>query len=155
MKKLLFTLALALTCSTSFAKSVEDIMNEFNNKPDVVFVDMPKSMMESQFKLNGDEKIKDIIEKTESVKVLVLQECSEEVNADFDKAVSQLDTNEYEPIVNVNQTENNVKVMSKTNGDLITEFLVMVNQPNNNIMVQIKGSFTQEDLATITNMINK
>lgn len=153
MKKLLLSLAMALMCSTGFAKTVNEVMDEFKGKPDVTFVDMPKSMLQSKINEIDKPELKAIVQKVKALRVLTFNKASAKVNQDFAKAVGKLDLDDYRPIVSIDKDNKGVKVLSHGTDDLIDQLLVLVTSKDNSVMVQLTGAFTQDELGQLTSMM--
>ena len=140
---LIFTIMFA-GCKTSAGQNADELFSNFSKEKNAEVVTLGSFLtkMAKSFVEDGKE--------IESIRVLSLEECSDETKKKFEKGVSNLKKDGYETLVRSNGENEDTHVMIKTKDDIIYELLVITtgNEPK---MVSIKGKLKQSDLSALIN----
>jgi hypothetical protein len=88
----------------------------------------------------------------EEIKVLT-QECKEgntsQVNF-HEEIWPELDKSAYKELLIVKEKGQDVKMLAREKDEIITEFLIIVSGENENVLVQIKGHLSKDELNKLT-----
>ena len=61
-----------------------------------------------------------------------------------------LDKSAYKELLIVKEKDQDVKMLARENGDIISEFLIIVSGLNENVLVQIKGNMNLNDMNQLS-----
>ena len=138
MKKITLLLALVFMSLNLAAKTVDEIIREFKFVENVEHMEIPESMLQMagmNDKLKGEIKM---------IETLSLEECSDGIKERFLKAVKELDCAEYEDLVNSSEKGKVAKVLIKTDGDVVTDLVVISAGGDDCAIVRVTGRFSPE-----------
>ena len=151
-KKMILMLALLISTTASvMAQSIDDLFNEFKDKPNVEFVDIPKAMMGLAAGSIKEEKGADLMKKIDSIRILSIEN-DNQLKAQFEQKVKTLSKKGYEQMVNSNDDGEKAQVLVKTKGEAVTEMLVISIDDDECALVQICGKIRPEDIRKLQNM---
>jgi len=92
----------------------------------------------------GDEELIRLVKKVSKIKVLTVENGDREMLKDF---ASYLNNNNYEEWATIKHDGDNVNIRVKQKGDAIKNMLITVNSDKELVFVDIKGSFTADDIS--------
>lgn len=92
----------------------------------------------------GDEELIRLVKKVSKIKVLTVENGDREMLKDF---ASYLNNNNYEEWATIKHDGDNVNIRVKQKGDAIKNMLITVNSDRELVFVDIKGSFTADDIS--------
>ncbi|MBO4827133.1 MAG: DUF4252 domain-containing protein [Prevotella sp.] len=142
MKKICLMLALMLAMATNMmAQSVDDIFKEFRDMPNVDFVNLPKAMIGAITAKTGKDKLKDV----EMLRALNIEN-NKDLQDKFAKKVQGISKKGYEEMVNSNEENEKTQILVKTDGEVLTEILIIHLATDESGIVQICGKIRPEDL---------
>lgn len=150
MKKnmILMLVLLVTTTISAMAQSVDDLFNEFKDKPNVEFVDIPKTMMGLAAGAAKEGKGGDLMKKIDSIRILSIENNSQ-MKTQFEKKVKNLSKKGYEQMVNSNDDGEKAQILVKTKGKKVTEMLIISIETDECALVQIKGEISPEDVLEL------
>ncbi len=150
MKKnmILMLVLLISTATSAMAQSVDDIFNEFKDKPNVEFVDIPKTMMGLAAGAAKEGKGGDLMKKIDSIRILSIENDSQ-LKAQFENKVKDLSKKGYEQMVNSNDGGEKAQILVKTKGEKVTEMLIISIEADECALVQISGDISPEDVQKL------
>ena len=152
MKKILFTFALLLTSLAGFAQKASDIVDEFKNENGVEVQVIPRMMLQMGLAQAPDEKTKEVGKKMDEMTAMSLGKASEEVRGRYLEKVATLTDNGYELYEEVEEGGAKVKILTKTENDVVTELVNVVEAGGEFAFIIIKGKFTKEDMEVLKGM---
>ena len=159
MKKVLFTLLLAMATFAVNATTPDEIFAMFKHMPNASYTHLPKLLIKAGLALgkddDDDDDAKDIAKKVSSISVLELEDCSKKVKDDFAEAVSKLNTSKYETLVKSNDDDEKVNILLKTSKDTIKEMLIVDIDGDEATLVQIKGKIKRSDIDKMVKFSTK
>lgn len=113
---------------------------------------MAKPFIKKALREDGEsEEVIDLIKKVSKIKVLTVENGSKEMLNDY---ANYLNNNNYEDWATVKHDGENVNVRVKQNGDAIKNMLITVNSSKELVFVDVKGSFTADDISKIINSVS-
>lgn len=149
MRKFLFTATLLLACQMMAAQTVEQIIEKFKNEDNVTCINLPKSLMGIAKVAVNDEKTAQIMDKIDAIKLIVVDEASGRTRRKFNKEVEKLDYSGYEEMLRTKDNGDVVKIMSKGEGDEITDLIVQADEDDQCALIHIQGRISPEEVQTI------
>lgn len=166
MKKILVLSFVALVFSLSgYSQSIDKIVDAFKAEKaaEHQLVDNQMlSMMKSQKDSTSDKKsMDDIMKKINQIDVYTVKNQNGTNTNAISKAMDDYkDGDNYETIVNVNNKNDHVKIVSHTTNNIIDNVYILVHDDESIVYVNMSGSFTPDDLQAIIkdqskNLINK
>lgn len=149
MRKFLFTATFLLACQMMAAQTVEQIIEKFKNEDNVTCINLPKSLMGIAKVTVNDEKTAQIMDKIDAIKLIVVDEATGRTRRKFNKEVEKLDYSGYEEMLRTKSDGDVVKIMSKGEGDEITDLIVQADEDDQCALIHIQGKISPEDVQTI------
>lgn len=167
MKKflLLFGLVLAVT-ATSFGQTdaIAKYFDKYVENDDftVVYVSPKMFEMISKLEIEGmieedeiDEiDIKELREMIGNIKALRVLETDKNPEQYYKEAVKKIDTNDYELLVSVRDEGENVRIWTKTTGDIINELFLLVGGKSEFVMVSLVGDIDLKKISKLAKTMN-
>jgi hypothetical protein len=86
------------------------------------------------------------------IKVLA-QECTEGQPSAlnfYDEIWPEIDKSAYKELLTVKEKDQDVKMVARENGEIISEFLIIVSGLNENVLVQIKGNLNLDEINQLS-----
>ena len=151
MKKYVFTLLLLFVCHLGYAQSIDGLFNEFGSERNADCVNVSPFLMSIGKMFAGHQEVSEIVGKIKSMRVLDLEECSENVKERFNKKASKLNLNGYDELMRVNDEGEKVRVLMKIKKEVIRELLFVCTGKEDCTLVQINGKFTKDDIDKLVN----
>jgi hypothetical protein len=147
MKKVLFSLILLLAGQIVYAQDLNQLMDDMAKVENAQKQVMDKNMLNNMPKDNMPA----FMSKMDSVVVVVLQSCPEDLSAEFTATVSAAEKSDaYEPLVLVKEENNRVSILSgNSEGDVTEVYIYVVSDGGVTVFVKMTGSFTADDLMDI------
>ena len=151
MKKILVLAVVALSFATGLCRSIDDVFNTFPKADNVQLVEVPGMLDMIQSKLDAKSKEKNgpksIIE---SVKILIIEDATDQ-QKDIARQILDEGIDDMEEMVNVNDDEEEVTILSQQQGDHIVQMLIIVfeNKENEVGLVHLKGVLQLEDVKNM------
>ena len=149
---LILTICL-LSNSIIFAQTTfKNLFDKYENEDDVTIISISKSM----FNLipgnisKADVDLQNILPKIESLLMITSEKSSvkEKMALDFKSLIEK--NKNYEELMRVRDGKSNIIFNAKKEGDIIKEFIMLINDETDFVAIQILGNFTLEDIQQIT-----
>lgn len=144
IKKCMFCLILLVMSPWAFGQSIDDLFSSYSKTKNAENVSIGKFLMTFAKPFIKDAKGVD------SIHVLDLSECSNDVKNEFAGKVRNLKDGKYETLVRSNEDGEDTRVLICINKQAIRE-LVVIQTGNESTLVRIKGKFKQSDIASLVN----
>lgn len=110
---------------------------------------LAKPYIKKALKEDGEsEEVINIVKKVSKIKVLTVENGDRTMLKEF---ASYLNDNNYEDWATIKHDGDNVNVRVKQKGDAIKNMLITVNSDKELVFVDIKGSFTADDISKMIN----
>lgn len=151
MKKILVLAVVALSFATGLCRSIDDVFNTFPKADNVQLVEVPGMLDMIQSKLDAKSKEKNgpksIIE---SVKILIIEDATDQ-QKDIARQILDEGIDDMEEMVDVNDDDEEVTILSQQQGDHIVQMLIIVfeNKENEVGLVHLKGVLQSEDVRNM------
>ena len=115
MKKIIATLALIIACQGTFAQNIDTLFSQFKDKEGADYMNIPTLMLKFMrtFTKSNNDKSYHFIKGIKSVKVLDMEDCTQEVKAEFLQEAKKLKLNGYETLVQTKENGEEVQLIAK------------------------------------------
>jgi len=145
MKKITGIIAIAFLSTTLFAqKSIDALFEKYGGKDGFVTVTINGNLLKLAAALDEDED-SDIPKNITSIRILAEEDESEgKVENFYDLVIKDIDISKYEEFMRIKESDQDVRMLVKTEGDKFSEFLLIVGGEDN-VLIQIKGNMTLKE----------
>ena len=150
MKKIIATLALIIVCQDIFAQNIDTLFEKFSKEQQAESVSIPPFMM-SIGKLFMSDKDLSIAKGIWSLRILDLEDCPINVKERFSEQVNKLHLEGYEPMIQVNEDGEKVRIFALPYKDSIKELLLVCSGKDDCALIQMKGEIKKEDIVQLVN----
>lgn len=155
MKKILLTLALALTCCWASATTADDLFNKFKGLDNAKFMNLPQEMLQmamAQASNSNDAKAQ-VAKKITSLDILQIEKADDATIKQVTDMVNDFDET-YEELVRANENGEQAIIKMKRDGDKFTEMIIVAIEAGECAVVRMNGNFSSEDLDELSKMNN-
>ena len=150
MKKIIATLALIIVCQATFAQNIDTLFEKFSKEQQAESVSIPPFMMSLGKLFMSDEDLS-IAKGIRSLRILDLEDCPTTVKERFSEQVNKLHLEGYEPMIQVNEDGEKVRIFALPYKDSIKELLLVCSGKDDCALIQMKGKIKKEDIAQLVN----
>lgn len=154
----LFSLVVLLFLSLSVSAqddAIDKFFEQYQDDEEFTMVYVSPKMFEMFTRIAGDEldvELKSIVKDLKGLKVLKTETNAEQIYKD---AVKRIPTKEYEILMTARDEGQNIKVLTKTQGeDVIEELLLLVGGADEFVLVSFVGNINLNDLARIAGKLD-
>ncbi|MBN2274378.1 MAG: DUF4252 domain-containing protein [Bacteroidales bacterium] len=157
MKKIIVSLMVAITTVYSTAviaqqDPVSKLFGRYAGKEGFTSVYVTGDMLKMASNCDPENQDLSFLSRLTEVRVLA-QECAEGQSSELNfhaEIWPNLDHTAYKELLIVKEKDQDVKIVARENGDVITEFLIIVSGSDENVLVQIKGSINLNELDKLS-----
>ena len=145
MKKSLGIITLILISAISKGqKSVDALFEKYDGKDGFVTVTINGNLLKIAAAMNDDQDNSTIPKDITQIRILAQDDKTMKVENFYHLFVNGLDLTKYEEFMQVKESDQIVRMLVRTEGKKITEFLLIV-AGKDNALIQIKGSMSFEE----------
>nr|WP_315025725.1 DUF4252 domain-containing protein [uncultured Chryseobacterium sp.] len=113
---------------------------------------LAKPYIKKALKEDGEsEELINLVKKISKIKILTVENGSKEMLNDYAK---YLNNNHYEDWASLKHNGENVNIRVKQDGEAIKNMLIIVNSSKELVFVDVKGSFTANDISKMINSVS-
>ncbi|MCU7618393.1 DUF4252 domain-containing protein [Chryseobacterium sp. PBS4-4] len=113
---------------------------------------LAKPYIKKALKEEGDnDAVIALVKKVSKIKVLTVENGNKKMLKDY---ASYLNDNNYEDWATIKHDGNNVNIRVKQNGESIKNMLITVNSDKDLVFVDVKGSFTPDDISQMISHVS-
>jgi len=155
MKKLITLLLIALFPVLAVAQNsaVDKVFKKYENRDGFTVVTISKGLLKMAADIDDeDQEAKEFLGRINSIKILAVEDRSD-VNL-YDEVLSSLDKSDYEELMTVKSSEEDVLMLAKKDGDIIEELILLVGGKEDNALVFISGRMSMKDMAKISKSVH-
>ena len=151
MKKIIATLALIIACQGTFAQNIDTLFSQFKDKEGADYMNIPTLMLKFMrtFTKSNNDKSYHFIKGIKSVKVLDMEDCTQEVKAEFLQEAKKLKLNEYETLVQTKEDGEEVQIIAKIDRENINDLIILITGKEDCGLTFMKGKIKKEDINVI------
>ena len=153
MKKIIATLALIIACQATFAQNIDTLFSQFKDKEGADYMNIPTLMLKFMrtFTKSNNDKSYRFIKGIKSVKVLDMEDCTQEVKAEFLQEVQKLNLNGYETLLQTKEDGEEVQLIAKMDEENINDLIILITGKDDCGLTLMKGKIKKEDINVMMN----
>ena len=153
MKKIIATLALIIACQATFAQNIDTLFSQFKDKEGADYMNIPTLMLKFMrtFTKSNNDKSYRFIKGIKSVKVLDMEDCTQEVKAEFLQEVQKLNLNGYETLIQTKEDGEEVQLIAKMDEENINDLIILITGKDDCGLTLMKGKIKKEDINVMMN----
>ena len=153
MKKIIATLALIIVCQGIFAQNIDTLFSQFKDKEEADYMNIPTLMLKFMrtFTKSNNDKSYRFIKGIKSVKVLDMEDCTQEVKAEFLQEVQKLHLNGYETLLQTKEDGEEVQLIAKMDEENINDLIILITGKDECGLTLMKGKIKKEDINVMMN----
>ena len=151
MKKIIATLALIIACQGTFAQNIDTLFSQFKDKEGADYMNIPTLMLKFMrtFTKSNNDKSYHFIKGIKSIKVLDMEDCTQEVKAEFLQEAKKLKWNGYETLVQTKEDGEEVQIIAKIDKGNINDLIILITGKEDCGITLMKGKSKKEDINVI------
>lgn len=155
MKKLLFFAALIVPlCTASGQRSIDRLFDKYSGADGFTTVTIGGSLLNFATSIENDNDEKSIKARITEVRILAQDDKAIRVVNFLDFIGRDIDLNDYEEFMRVKESHQDLRMLVRSQGRKITEFLLVAGGDDNAI-IQIKGNMTFSDAKKLSEEAKK
>jgi len=146
MKKIFGVIAAVLVSVTlSGQKSIDDLFARYGGKEGFTTVTLNGSLLKLAAAFDNDEHDKSLPKEITLIRILSQDKESDvKVENFYDAVIKDIDLSKYEEFMRVKEADQEVRMLVRTEGNMIKEFL-LISGGKDNALIQIKGSMSLDE----------
>ena len=148
MKKIIATLALIIACQATFAQNIDTLFSQFKDKEGADYMNIPTLMLKFMrtFTKSNNDKSYRFIKGIKSVKVLDMEDCTQEVKAEFLQEAKKLKLSGYETLLQTKEDGEEVQLIAKMDEENINDLIILITGKDDCGLTFMKGKIKKEDI---------
>ena len=148
MKKLLILCVMVLACQLGSAQQVSDLFEKYAHVQNAESVSVSPLLIKfARLFADGDDAR--VLKGINSLRVLDLDDCSNEVKERFASEASALEVKGYESLMEASKNDENTRFLLKMKDDVVHELLILCGGADDCALIQIKGKMTLQDVVEL------
>ncbi len=148
MKKLLILCVMVLACRLGSAQQVSDLFSKYAHVQNAESVSVSPLLIKfARLFADGDDAR--ALKGINSLRVLDLDDCADEVKQRFASDASALEVKGYESLMEASKNDEKTRFLLKMQDDVVRELLIVCGGVDDCALIQIKGKMTLEDVVTL------
>ena len=153
MKKIIATLALFIACQATFAQNIDTLFSQFKDKEGADYMNIPTLMLKFMrtFTKSNNDKSYRFIKGIKSVKVLDMEDCTQEVKAEFLQEAKKLKLSGYETLLQTKEDGEEVQLIAKMDEENINDLIILITGKDDCGLTLMKGKIKKEDINVMMN----
>ena len=153
MKKIIATLALFIACQATFAQNIDTLFSQFKDKEGADYINIPTLMLKFMrtFTKSNNDKSYRFIKGIKSVKVLDMEDCTQEVKAEFLQEAKKLKLSGYETLLQTKEDGEEVQFIAKMDEENINDLIILITGKDDCGLTLMKGKIKKEDINVMMN----
>lgn len=149
MKKFLFIAVLtALSISVTAKDDYGILFSKYAKEGNSESIRLGPLMMSFARMAADDNEDTQFLSHIKSIQILSLDECSENVKANFRRDVEKISTDGGELLMEIEDGEDQLQIFAHKNGDTITSF-VMINVGDDPCLLKMTGSIQESEISKL------
>ncbi|MEZ5001325.1 MAG: DUF4252 domain-containing protein [Bacteroidales bacterium] len=155
MKRIALLSIISLLAVTLHAQSsIDRLFEKYQGKDGFVTVTINGNLLKmlGSIEDEDDDDLMRFADKFTAIRIIAQEEDYEGVENFYDAVIAEINRGGYEEMMTVNSSDADVKILVKGSGRAFEEFLVIAGGESNAI-IQIKGSFTSDDVKKMSESV--
>jgi len=131
---------------------VNSLFEKYAGKEGFTTVHLTGDLLKMAAKMDSEDKDMNILSQISEIKVLAQEGLEGQSSGlNFHSEIwPALDKAAYKELLIVKEKDKDVKMLARENGDIISEFLIIVSGLNENVLVQIKGNLNLNEMSQLS-----
>jgi len=145
MKKLTITIALIICISSVHGqRSIDRLFEKYSESDGFTCITVSGNLLNIAADLGDEDDDRDVDAKITEVRVLAQKDHNSGSINFHDIVMKDIDLNDYEEFMRIREYDNDLRVLVRSKGKRITEFL-LVTGGDDNAIIQVKGDMSVSD----------
>ena len=138
-------MVLSVALSASYAqKSIDALFNRYAGKDGFVTVTISGNLLKLACKFDDDKEGDGVAGKITEIRVLAQEDEGIKVDNFYDLVIKDINTKDYEEFMRVKESDQDLRMLVRTEGNRFREFLLIAGGEDN-VIVQVKGDMSLKD----------
>lgn len=145
MKKLSLLIVLMITATIAYGqKSIDDLFDRYAGKDGFTTVTFNGGLFKLARLLGDKDDENPFPIHITQIRILAQEDKTINVGNFYTQVINDIDLNNYDEFMRVKNSDENLRMLVRSEGDKFKEFLLIAGG-NNNAVIQIKGNMTYEE----------
>jgi hypothetical protein len=158
MKRILLILVFICAAAASNAqKSIDALFSKYSGKDGFVTFTVSGDLLKLVGQLDDDDEGDDNVFKSgniSEIRILAQEDDHMKVENFYDQVINDIDLKQYEEFMRVKKSDQEVRMLVRTEGARFREFLLVAGGEDN-VLIQIKGNMTYSEAKKISEKAKK
>jgi hypothetical protein len=155
MKKLFLILAVTITSTLIYGqKSIDALFERYAGRDGFTTVTINGNLLKLAASLSDDDEINSIPAEITEIRILAQEDNDVKVDNFYDLIIKGIDTNNYDEFMRVKESDQDLRMLVRSEGNRIKEFLLIAGG-DNNAVIQIKGNMTYHEARKFCDQAKK
>ena len=155
MKKFLLIIVLTVTATFIYGqKSIDALFDKYAGKDGFVTITINGNLLKLAHCLDDDDDDNSLPSNITELRILVQDDDNMEVDNFYDIVINGIDIDNYEEFMRVKESDQDLRMLVRTEGKKIKEFL-LIGGGEDNLLIQIKGEMTYDEAKRFSNDAKK
>jgi hypothetical protein len=142
MKKVgLFTVLMITFTIVSGQKSIDNLFDKYAGKDGFTTVTINGNLLKLASFFDHDEKDEALPANISLIRILAQEDESIKTDNFYDMVINDIDLNNYEEFMRVKDSDQDMRMLVRTDGNIFKEFLLVAGGKNN-ALIQVKGNMS-------------
>ena len=151
MKKILLFSALMIAINIASAqKSIDSLFEKYAGRDGFTTVTINGSLCKLAACMSDDNDDNQMPANITEIRILTQDDEKMKVENFYDMVIHDIDLNNYEEFMRVKESDQDLRILVKTEGRKFREFLLIAGG-NDNALIQIKGNMTLDEAKRLSN----
>lgn len=155
MKKVLLIAALIMPMViASGQRSIDRLFEKYSGKSGFTSIDINGNLLNLAASIDDEDRDKDLRARITGIRVLAQNDKDIRIENFYDLVMKDIDLKDYEEFMRVKESNQDMRMLVRTEGRKITEFLFIAGGEDN-ALVQVKGNMTLSDARRLSENAKK
>lgn len=155
MKKVLLIAALIMPMViASGQRSIDRLFEKYSGKSGFTSIDINGNLLNLAASIDDEDRDKDLRARITGIRVLAQNDKDIRIENFYDLVMKDIDLKDYEEFMRVKESNQDMRMLVRTEGRKITEFLFIAGGEDN-ALVQVRGNMTLSDARRLSENAKK
>ncbi|MCB8999148.1 MAG: DUF4252 domain-containing protein [Bacteroidales bacterium] len=155
MKKMILMFVILAAAGAVYGqKSIDLLFDKYANRDGFTTVTLNGSMLKFAACFDDDKDAGKVADKLTEMRILVQEDKAMQVENFYDVIMKDFDLKGYEEVMRVRESNQDLRMLVRTQDDRIREFL-MIGGGDDNMVIQIKGNMSLDEAKQLSSDVSK
>ncbi len=155
MKKILVLIILSATMSFVYGqRSIDALFNKYSNNDGFTSITINGNLLKFFRSCDNDMDREKWMAKVTEIRILAQEDGNLKTENFYDAVMKDLNLKDYEEFMRVKNSDEDLRMLVRTDGDVIREFLLL-GGGEDNLIIQVKGQMNIKDAKEFSSDIKK